>query len=1390
MPFVRILRWTGAILLAVALIIGAGLALLDTSLGQRFLTDRIAAYQTESGLSFRIQRIRGSVYGRMTLIGVSARDARGTFLTAPQIDVDWRPFAYLGNLIDVRSATAPVMRLQRLPALKALPDNPDTPLLPDIDIALGKLAIAKLVVDPAVTGRAHSIAIDGSATIADGTAIVSANATALRAANVAGGDTLTLRLNAVPARNHLQLAATLNAPVGGVADSALRLGRATMLVLDGRGDWQRWNGSLRGRSGSDAFADLALSARNGIFQATGMLQPAVLLPTTARLTTPRVGIDWVAALANRRADMRFAARSAALAIDGNGLIDFGRSRLENFAVAANLLRPSTLADSLSGDGVRLRAVLDGPVAKPALAYTLNAARLAFGSTGVIGLNARGMATIDPDLPRLPVVARAQAITGLNPSVGDLLRNVSLNGDLAWAGGRVLSDNLKLQSAKIDATAIVVADLANGRYTGALKGRVNDYRIAGLGRIRLVTDAQLVQTTASGFGLRGTFRIVTRQIENSALAAQLEGNADTTARFTFDQNGTATLNLLRLKAPGFRITEGSGRYNVDSGRIDFRATGVSRQYGPLTALATGTLARPDIRVRAARPGLGIGLRNVDARVQGVATGYAVTGAGSSDYGPVVADVVIRRGPKTAIDIRRSTVAGMNFTGSVAQTPTGPFAGRLAMTGSGLTGSVVLSAAAKDQRADIDATAAAAQIPGDTPITIGSGTIRATAILVASAPSVVGAFNLKDVRRGDAILTRAAGRVDYRSGAGRAAFRAEGSAGVPFAVAGQAGLTPRQFAANVSGTLNAIAFRLDRPMIADRVGAEWQVRPATVVLPQGRVIMAGRYGRTIALQSRLDNMDLSLVQAFSPQLRIGGRATGTIDYAGSASGNGAPLVKARLDIARFTRTSSFVVSSPVDIAMLGSLGSDGGLLRALVRRGGVIVGRVQARTAPLGSGARLVDHLDRAPLSGGIRYAGPADILWTLTGITGQSVNGPIAVAADFGGLISKPQLTGIVRGSGLRYDNETYGTTITAITMDGRFTQSDLQIRSFQGRAGSGAVGMTGTVGLDAARGFPVRIQVKLDNAQLARNDALGATATGALTITNAPDTGGLIKGELRLQDARYEFVRQGVAEVAELSGVRRKQPVGVAAPPALAPAPTFNWALDVRVRSDNQLFVRGLGLEAEWASDVRVTGTARDPRVTGALTVVRGTYSFAGRRFDLDNDGQIRFDGGAANNPVLDISASTSVEGVSANIDIAGRAQAPQIAFTSTPTLPQDEVLSRLLFGSSVTSLSPIQALQLAAALNSFRPGGGGGLDPLGKLRAASGISRLRILGADASAGRGTALAAGQYITNNVYVEVITDTRGFVATQIEISLSRALSLLSQTSSFGGSNAVIRYSKDY
>lgn len=1385
-PLLRILKWiaigVGILLLVVVLAVAA----INTAPGRAFLVRQANGFSTASGLAVKLGRIDGSLYGRMTLVGLEVRDTRGPFLTSPALTLDWRPLAYAVGKADIRLLSAREIRFLRTPELIPQPSDPDAPLLPDLDVTVGRLAIERLIVEPAVTGKRHIVRIVGDADIADGRARLNLDAAALREAGAAGGDRIALRLDAVPDANRLQVAARVEAPAGGLVDSYAALGKPIVLAIGGRGDWANWNGALTGTIGGAPIANLALAGRNGTFRARGRTLPgAILTGPAARLVGPALDLDLIAALGERRADVRLAARSAAFALDAQGLVDLANSRLGNFRIAGQLLRPGAIAENVRGRDVAFRAVIDGPFATPVVAYDVSAAAIGFGEMGIEGLRARGRATIDADRILVPVAATARRVTGLNAAAGGLLTNLSVNGDLAYSGGRVLSDNLRLRSDRIEATAIVIADIGTGTYTGAIKGRVNDYQVDGLGRINLTTDAELVTGPSGGFGIKGRFRVATRTLDNASVRDFLGGNAIVTGDVGFSENAVATLSNLRVTAPGFRVLDGRGSYRPD-GRIAFTARAVSSQYGPVAVDVSGTATRPVVRLRAARPNVGVQLTDVVADIVGTSSGYQVRARGGSPYGPFSANLLIGTAPALSVDIRQARFAGIDFAGRIVQTAAGPFAGSLTLNGSGLNGRVQLAAAGANQRADVFVNAANASIPAEPAITIGTGTIRATAILYPNAPSITADVRLANVRQGELVVTRAQGRIRYQNARGTGAVTAAGTSGVPFDIAAQAAFTPERIRANARGTANGIAFRLAAPADIVKTASGYRLDGATVVIPQGQIRLAGEFGATTRLNAALENLDLSLVQAFAPGLGIGGKASGAVDFT-LPSGTGFPTANARIAISRFTRTSAATVSEPVDVAVLGTLSNAGGDLRAVVRRRGAAVGRFQARLTPAAAAAPWSERLLAGNLSGGIRYNGPAEVLWSLSGITGQELSGPIAVAADFGGRLDRPTLNGVVRASALRYENQTYGTVIDRIAIDGRFTQSRLEIVNFTGRAGSGGVRAAGFVGLDAASGFPIGIEAVLDRAQLARSDALGATVSGTINVTNSAQAGALIRGDLRIPEARYQIIRQGAAEVAELEGVRRKG----ALPAVVAEsggAPSI-WKLDLRIRADERLYVSGMGLESEWRSDLRVGGTSATPSITGELEVVRGTYSFAGKRFEL-TQGRVDFVGGALTDPNIAIAAETTNDGVTVIINIAGRAQNPQITFTSSPVLPQDEVLSRLLFGESVASLSPTQALQLASALNGLRGSGGGGLNPLGKLRSATGIDRLRILGADKTAGRGTALAAGQYISNDIYVEVITDARGFTATQLEIALSKSLSLLSATGSFGGSSVNLRYSKDY
>lgn len=322
---------------------------------------------------------------------------------------------------------------------------------------------------------------------------------------------------------------------------------------------------------------------------------------------------------------------------------------------------------------------------------------------------------------------------------------------------------------------------------------------------------------------------------------------------------------------------------------------------------------------------------------------------------------------------------------------------------------------------------------------------------------------------------------------------------------------------------------------------------------------------------------------------------------------------------------------------------------------------------------------------------------------------------------------------------------------------------------------------------------RLPGAAAVSIDAIDATATGQLNLTKQANETALLSGRILLPETRYEIIRQGGVEVPELTGVRFKPPRGpqriTGDEPAEPSAGIVSLIrLDIDLDAPEQLYVSGMGLESEWSADLNVAGTSAEPRLSGDVNLVRGTLGFAGKSFEL-SEGRIGFTGGTDINPTINMVATEDIEDVTVNVNITGRAMDPQIAFSSVPGLPQDEIVSRILFGSSVANLSAIQAVQLASSLNSLR-GSGGGLNPMGKLRSATGIDRLRILGSDENSGRGTALAAGQYLTDDIYVELITDARGFTATQLEIALTKALSILTQAGGSGGTDLNVRYKKSY
>lgn len=1379
---VRLLGGIALTLLALVLLAIVALAVLNTGPGRSFVARQLESLAPESGLTFDVGRLEGSLYGRLLIRDLRIGDPKGTFATSPLVVLDWRPAALIQRHVQIEELTAETVRVLRLPQLNET--TTEGPILPDIDITVGRLAIDRIIVEPPVAGRRQVLALQARADIADRRAIVSADARS------AAGDRLKLKLDAVPDDGRFDVDASVVAPVGGVVAGVAGLTRPLDARIVGAGDWAAWRGTATARLGGAPLADLALTGRSGTFTLAGTARPSRLVTgAPARLLGPMLRLDGSATLAERRAAISLRAVSPALDVAARGQIDLAASRFGSLRVDARVLRPEALLDDARGSDLRLALVLDGPFATPVVDYQVDGAAVAFGTTGVERLHAEGRTRLARGGPVVvPVAATAARVTGVDEAVGGMLRNLRLNGQLRVTPEQVLSDDLRLRSDGLDATVVVAFSFATGRYDVLLKGTINRYVVDGLGVVDLATDARLAPTAAGEVGVSGNVTARVRRLESAGLRETLGGLPTISAAFQRLPDGTIRFSRGQLTAPKLRVIDASGSYRAD-GHLTLGARGTSTDYGPFTVQAEGPATRPTIRLRAARPNVGVQLGNVELILTPTRAGYAIRARGSSPYGPLTARARLALDGAVALDLDSLQLAGLVARGRVTQTAAGPFAGRLAITGSGITGTAQLAAAGTVQRVDVALQADQARLPLEPePVLIADGTVRATLLLYPGAPSIEGQASVRGLRRGALALTQAEAQGRYRGGTGSATLSAAGRHDVPFRFAADVAMAPNLIRVGASGTANRLDLRLAQPAELVAVRGGWQLRPATLLLGNGRAELSGTFAADTRLHARLVNIDLGVTRALSPELRLGGRLSG--DVAALLPARGAPQLRTGLAILGLTRSSLAGTSRPIDLGINAALAATGGAVRARLRRGAQVVGQLQARIAPLPgrAGDPVVERLLAAPLVGNFRYDGPAEALWSLSGVTGHEVRGPLVIAADFRGRLSEPQLSGTARAQGLRYDNLAFGTSIREIALDSRFTGPRFDLLSLTGTTGGkGRVEARGTADLSAARGFPADIQAQFSRARLARREDYAATVSGAVRLTNSAQ-GGNITGNLDVESARYNIAREsGAADIPTLA-VRRVPARGaVPARPAAATPPSA-VRLAVQARANNGIRAEGMGLESEWRADVDVGGTSTTPRLVGDIDLIRGTISFAGRRFELTR-GIVRFTGANPPNPTVDIAAEAVVDGLTATIAVTGTAQAPNIAFASVPALPQDEVLSRLLFGESVAELSAVQALQLASSLSSLR-GGSGGLNPLGKLRQATGFDRFRVLGADRDANRGTALAVGENLGENVYIEITTDVRGYTATQLEIALSRALSIITQVGGSGGTDVGLRYGKDY
>ena len=1382
--------WLVALLLAPFVLVALFFA---TPIGKRFIADQIAAAAPASGLRFTVGRIEGDIYGQAVLRQVTVSDPKGAFLTIPEVRLDWRPLNWLWSGLDIRELTARRGRLVRLPEL--LPGDPDAPLLPNFDIRVDKLRIADLTIAKGLaTQREERANLTAKVDIRKGRALVDADA------RLGAKDRIALLLDAEPDGDKFELSGNALAPAGGVMAGLAKLDQGYAARIVGDGTWKRWRGAAVARA-TDRAADQPVAAFRitndaGRYGVLGELRSGLGDATLAgRALGETTALAASFTLENSVIDGRAAAVTSALDLRLGGVADLADKTVDGARLRLAMLDPDLFGTALRIEGGTLVADLAGDFDDLGIKHEIAVKRLAASGVTATGLAQAGSARLEGSVLSLPLALTAERVTTGIAQADPRLVKGRASGLLTYdfARGALAAERTDITFPGLTGQLSLAGDIPKGAY--AIAGPVTAQRLRVEGAGEVTANAKILAKfgPAVPWSLRANLAGVLRRIGNATIVnlageqIRFQGELGMGAgQPIIFRNTTVTAPRLTARLDSKVQTGGGVTRTVLSG------SGRQQQYGPFRFDAEIAGDGPRAVLVLADPYPAAGLKDVRIALAPSAEGFGLDIAGQSTLGEFdgALELFLPENAPTRIAINRLDVYRTNVTGEVTLLDAG-VSGDLRLAGGGVDGTLAFRPQGKGVVGfAVDLAARNASFGGATPITLAGANIDATGRIADGNTSVDADIAASGFEYGGLYLANLTGKAGITNGRGKVTGQISGRRADRFALNFDANVAPNQIAAVARGQYgNAQITMPRRAVLTAQEGGGWSLAPTQIGFGGGFAIAEGSLGGgTTALNLQLSKMPLRLLDLAGADLGLGGRLTGIIDY--RQTGREPPTARARGRIERFSRAGLVLSSKPVNVLGVVDLRADRLTAAARLFEGEDRRGDVSLAVLGLAPDGALTDRVMRGRLGATLAFDGAAETLWRLAAIEAFDLAGPVRISARATGTLAAPRITGTVASDDMTVQSAITGTRITGVKARGRFAGSRLELVSFSGQTGGGGtVSGSGTVDLaqmSAARGPTLDLRAAVKNARLLDANGLQATITGPLRIVSS-GIGGTIAGRVTVDRARWAL--GNAAEDRALPRIATREINGEGGRSrAQVSSRDAAWRYLVNASAPNRVAVEGLGLESEWGIDIALRGTVADPRIGGTARLVRGDYTFAGTRFDLTR-GRILFDVNEAINPRLDILAETAKNGTNVDIAITGNAQSPAIAFSSDPALPEEEILARLLFGGSVTSLSATDAVQLAAALAALQ-GGGGGLDPIGTLRRSIGLDQLRIVSADPLTGRQTGIAIGKNITRSIYVELVTDGRGYSATQVEYRITSWLALLGTVSTIGRDSVLVQVSKDY
>ncbi|MBB4568193.1 translocation/assembly module TamB domain-containing protein [Rhizobium leucaenae] len=1372
--------------LAVAAVLIVGFVPAATS----YAVNQVAKLVSTPDQTITIAAPSGLLTGNLRVGSIAVADTKGTFAKVQNLAVDWSPVSLLTGTFHADRVAADAVDFQRLPVSttkaaaepQAATSESKGFSLP-IAIDIGALALPNLRIGQAVAGQDFALAANGS---------VKANSSSVDLALDANRQDvpdakLSTTIAFAPAENRLNLKAEIAEPRDGMLAGMLHLpgGPAININLSGEGPLSNWAGKLQ--AALDGKPTVSIDGHHAI-SADGLHHVDVkgggdvdsLLPPTFRpLFAGQTTIDFAATFDGKgKIDIQTGnLATGSVVIAASGTLDPSG----NNSLNANLLGTSGPVDFRwpMEDGEVRAMISRADVALTGAAQavkidakaSLDSASTPQGRIGQVNLIAKSDAfnlTNGSGPLQLRLVVGQTAF--ISPDLNRLIRApVALTAPLQLSPDTIGFNNTTLESASIGGTV-------NGKYTLSSKSLTGNFKIFALPGVLPDGVSDKFEGTISLEGqVAGT---VPTKMNLSNLA--LKSNVG-------EISGSAVLNGQML------TSEITGKL-LDLSKLVPNAEGQAdiglKAKGPLTALGIDATVKA-VNVKLA----GRLLDTLDVALTGTADPNApqanVQANGAIDGKPIsiTANAISQNGrtsiPKLAVEVGANKLQGKldlspSFEPSGALNFDLPDLSLLAALAGqkadgDLKGSIDLSSANGKIGLKVDASGsgirrddlsidkpAIALTVDDLKAFSANGSIRAGAI--ASGANRVTDLGLTFTQQGSRTV------FDLKSNYDNAPLTASGNVETG---GGQTVVSLDDFA----GAPRTIPIKLASPtkiVVKDGMAT---LSGLTIRTGGGSVTVSGTAGQMLNITAEIANLPASLANVFAPTLAAEGAISGKVTVTGKPA---APVVA-------FQTNWSGAATSQTKSAGLGPLG--------IKANGQFANNTVTIDTNLTGQNGLALNGGGTVAVAGNkalaMKFSGtlPFDAMAGQLAAQGLNMSGTAKIDIQIAGTTAAPAVTGTISTDGAKLvdvrRNLTLNGLAVTVTLDGR----QAVISRLNGNlASGGSVSASGTVGIAPDGGFPADIQLKFNNATYVDGTLVTATINGTLGIKGPLLTAPVLSGNLKLNKASITVPEKLPASLSEINIKHKNAPAAVSAQfkdqkPQGPRDKSTTLGIDLQLDAPSQIFVRGRGIDAELGGSITVRGTAADPVVSGGFTMRRGRLTILSRRLDFTNSSKITFGGDLT--PALDMEATSSVSSTTITVDVTGLATDPKISFSSSPALPQDEVLAQLIFGQSMSKLSALQIAQLADAASQLA--GGRSTSLFEGLRSHLGVDDLDVT----TDSKGQAqVGAGKYLNKRTYIELQQGASNNTKAIINLDVGRGVKLRGAAGSDGAGEAGIVYEHEY